>query len=195
MPRSSLLTLDRHVARWRSCRACDLAEVRRRVVFFRGDVPADVLLVGEAPGKSEDVLGEPFVGPAGHLLDEIVAAALDGFLVPAASPFEDDRPARVAFANLVACVPKDDVGGKLEPTKRQVAACRPRLDEFVDLCRPRWVVRVGTISARQLGGRAAEVPSCSIDHPAFVLRRPPFERSGLVDRAVVTIRQFLEGGI
>lgn len=181
-----------HVRRWSSCTACELSQVRRRVVLARGSVPCDVLFVGEAPGKSEDVLGSPFVGPAGHLLDDVIADALDGFVVQPDSPFEAERPARVAFTNLVACLPKDGAGGKLEPTKDQVRACRPRLDEFALLCEPRWVVKVGVLSRKHLPEPAWGAPTCSIDHPAFAVRQPPAIRAGVARKMAVTVRQFLE---
>ena len=84
---------QRHREKWKGCERCSLYRGRRSVVLCRGKLPCDVLFVGEAPGVSEDVLGRPFVGPAGKLLDEIVERALDG---------QYDY----AITNLVACIPK-----------------------------------------------------------------------------------------
>lgn len=81
-----------HVDRWKHCTLCPLHKVRRQVVLARGKLPADVLMVGEAPGLSEDVLGAPFTGPAGQLLDRIITATeLENY--------------RIAFTNLVGCIP------------------------------------------------------------------------------------------
>lgn len=66
------MTLAQHQAKWQNCQACPLHQNRTQVVTFRGDNPCDVLLVGEAPGRSEDALGEPFVGEAGYCLKEII---------------------------------------------------------------------------------------------------------------------------
>src|SRR5207244_4450732 len=120
-----------HVARWKDCTACPLCQQRDRIVLARGQVPCDVVFVGEAPGASEDVLGQPFVGPAGRLLDQIIERAL-----PAG--------ARFALTNLVACFPREaKARGENMPEVKEILACRPRLLEFIDLCRPKLVVRVG----------------------------------------------------
>lgn len=84
---------QQHVQRWISCQRCALRLRRKHVVIARGTVPAPVVFVGEAPGESEDVLGIPFVGPAGHLFDYILNEAIT------------DRT-RYAITNLVCCIPK-----------------------------------------------------------------------------------------
>ncbi|GAG10072.1 unnamed protein product, partial [marine sediment metagenome] len=63
------------IKRYKNCRKCGLYEFRRKIVFGRGKVPADILFVGEAPGKSEDLIGEAFVGPSGRLLDMAIKDA------------------------------------------------------------------------------------------------------------------------
>lgn len=84
---------QKHRAKWSDCRRCVLCHRRKRVVLGRGTLPARLLLIGEAPGASEDVIGRAFVGPAGKLLNRILRAAIDFDL-------------SVAMTNLVACVPK-----------------------------------------------------------------------------------------
>lgn len=64
-----------HVERWKSCQRCALGRTRDKIVLAKGRLPCDVLFVGEAPGESEDVIGLPFVGPAGRLLDEMIRDA------------------------------------------------------------------------------------------------------------------------
>ena len=83
----------RFAARWASCQRCLLCQRRGRVVLARGRVPATVLLVGEAPGESENTLGEPFCGPAGHLLNSILSKALPS------------NPG-YCLSNIICCIPK-----------------------------------------------------------------------------------------
>jgi uracil-DNA glycosylase len=106
-----------------------------RVCLSRGTVPCDVLFVGQAPGESEDALGQPFVGPTGLLLEEIIDRA-----------FEDIPGIAWAFTNLVGCIPRDEEGREADPTDEQVAACAGRLADFVELCDPKMIVAVGAIA-------------------------------------------------
>jgi len=239
----SMTPYQRFVSRWGDCRKCILCRSRSRIVLARGRVPADVLLVGEAPGESENVIGSPFTGPAGHLLDQIVKHALRG------------RPAlSCCFTNLICCIPRlpppavvnvkrepcdalidrttewgnpyrvgrdgtraeviakyrerlrqqtglirrlEALAGKRlgchckplpchgdeivllfrelwgdkaeEPPRWAIEACRPRLDEFIALCRPKLIVRVG----KQAIVHCKPPPGAltiGITHPAAILR-------------------------
>jgi len=185
-----------HVARWRDCDLCPLACQRSRIVLARGSVPCDVLLVGEAPGVSEDALGLPFVGPAGKLLDRIVAASVpDGV--------------RTAFTNLVACFPrKAKERGDNEPEPEEIEACQDRLKEFVRIARPRAIVLVGQLARRYVIGQAqfcedredSQPPwlngefmrFCDVDHPAFILKSPEVAQGMLIKRAVVRIKNLVK---
>lgn len=134
-----------HVARWRDCRECELCSNRKNIVLARGIIPADVVFVGEAPGPSEDVLGSPFVGPAGKLLDRLISEA--GWNVSD----HGVSPVRYAFTNLVACIPKDDQGSKWgEPPKDAILSCAPRLRDFIEVCRPKLIVAVGQLAEKWL---------------------------------------------
>jgi uracil-DNA glycosylase len=91
-----------HVNRWGDCQQCELHRVRHKVVLARGRVPCDVLFIGEAPGASEDVLGLPFVGPAGHMLDYIIERSIGEHNELRK---EKGLPGlRVAMTNLVCCM-------------------------------------------------------------------------------------------
>ena len=164
-----------HVAQWRDCQACPLGGQRDRICLARGTLPADVLFIGEAPGVSEDALGQPFVGPAGQLLDRIIARAL---------------PAGIALAwtNLVACFPREaKAAGDNEPERGEILACRSRLIEFVNIAQPRLIVRVGKLATAycNFDGR---VPYADVMHPAWILRRPLAAQHGDMNKCVVTIR-------
>jgi len=166
--------LEQHVETWKGCMCCPLAFQRGRIVLGRGDVPCDVLFIGEAPGSSEDSLGVPFVGPAGHLLDQIVERSVPGGL-------------RVAYTNLVACYPAEaKAAGANEPAPAEVEACRPRLEQFIAIAKPRLIVRVGKLAvAHADAGNLAEY--VDIVHPAAVLRMPAAQQDMAVRRVIAAI--------
>lgn len=161
------------------------------MVLARGKIPADILFVGEAPGASEDVIGRPFVGPAGKLLDKIIKKGLDGQV-------------DYALTNLVACIPKEQ-GSKIgEPPDAAIEACAPRLKAFVRLCRPKVLVLVGKLAKQAIcgeaqfysGTEAAYLPwmmrgeylkFVDIVHPAAILRMDPAQKGLAIHRCVVTI--------
>lgn len=187
-----------HVLNWKNCTRCELSKTRRSVVLTRGTVPCDVLFVGEAPGASEDVLGRPFVGPAGKLLDSIVRESLAEWQGPEAEGPERNS-VTVAFTNLVCCLPVENYE-KGQPQPGHVAACRPRLEEMIRVASPRLIVRVGTLSKDCLEPgfkHSVSVPAgilmVDVVHPAFILRSNPAARSLLVKRCVVTIRNAVRG--
>jgi uracil-DNA glycosylase family 4 len=168
-----------HVARWKDCTDCPLCQQRDRIVLARGSVPCDVLFIGEAPGASEDALGQPFVGPAGKLLDQIIERALPPTV-------------RYALTNLVCCFPADaKARGENEPEVPEIEACRPRLVEFVNICQPRLIVCVGQLAARHVP-RAATTRYCEVVHPAAMKRMPLAQQGMAAQKAVVIIRCAVE---
>jgi DNA polymerase len=150
------------------CTACRLCEERNRVVFGVGDPNAEILFIGEAPGRDEDRLGEPFVGRAGKLLDRIIEAM-------------GMKREAVYIANANKCRPPNN----RNPMPDEIAACRPFLLRQVAAIRPRVIVllgRVATISVlgldRPLSKLRGEVhdfqgvPTYCTYHPAYLLRNP-----------------------
>lgn len=176
-----------HKYNWETCGRCPLCDTRTKIVLFKGEVPCDVLLVGEAPGPSEDIIGFPFMGPAGHLLDDMLKAA--GWnLVD-----QDIMPIKRAYTNLTACIPLDEGGDKFtEPPKGSIAACSPRVIEFFKLCKPKAVVMVGSLSEKHvptiLKGICKGVHFVSIVHPAAIMRMESVRRPLAIKRAIVTLR-------
>ena len=116
------------------CTRCPLAATRTQVVFGVGDPDADLMFVGEAPGRDEDLQGEPFVGRSGKLLDRLVAEELGV-----------DR-SQVYIANVVKCRPPDN----RDPKPDEIAACRPYLDAQLELIDPAVVVTLGNFATRLL---------------------------------------------
>jgi DNA polymerase len=152
------------------CRACGLCEGRRNTVFGTGDRQADWLLVGEAPGENEDRLGEPFVGQAGKLLDNMLRSL--GL----------SRQDKVYIANVLKCRPP----GNRNPDPAEVAQCEPFLRRQVELLRPRIIVAMGRFAVQsllatnepigRLRGRVHSyggVPLVVTYHPAYLLRNLP----------------------
>lgn len=158
-----------------ACRKCQIGYDRRNNVYGEGDPCARLMLVGEGPGETEDLLGRPFVGRAGELLDKMLAA-ID-------LPRED-----VFICNTVKCRPTLHDGGKLRnraPTPHEMANCRPYLDEQIEIIGPEIILALGAPAAKSfLGpdfaitkgrGRWYEgpngIPLMVTFHPAYVLRQ------------------------
>ena len=167
--RIATLALDALVEDIGACRACGLCATRNRTVPGVGAVDAQWMFVGEAPGADEDAQGEPFVGAAGQLLDNMLAAL---------------RMARgdgVYIANVLKCRPP----GNRAPTPLEAAACRPYLDRQIELIAPRLIVALGKSAACTLLDVDASVASLRnrvhryrgtslivTYHPAYLLRNP-----------------------
>lgn len=155
----------------RDCRACKLCESRTQTVFGVGPEQSALLVVGEAPGADEDAQGEPFVGRAGKLLDQMLAA------------IGHSRTDSVFIANVLKCRPP----GNRDPEADEVRACRPFLDQQIRLIRPRLILALGRIAAQRLldtdqplsklrGPLHAygdtRTPVLVSYHPAYLLRSP-----------------------
>jgi len=150
-----------------NCTACVLHVKRNKTVFGVGDENADWLFVGEGPGADEDAQGEPFVGQAGRLLDNMLAAiALK-------------REANVYIANIVKCRPP----GNRNPQPEEAQACSAYLQRQIELIRPKLIIALGKVAAVNLLGRDASIaslrgqvhayrgiPLIVTYHPAYLLR-------------------------
>lgn len=153
-----------------SCQLCELHQQRKQTVFGGGDEAADWLIIGEAPGEEEDQLGEPFVGPAGKLLDNVLGSI--GL-----------SRAEVFIANIVKCRPP----GNRDPHVVEREACRAYLLAQIELLQPRIILLLGRVAAQSLldtdeaVGRLRgqkfsfgerEIPVVVTYHPAYLLRSP-----------------------
>jgi len=160
------------------CTACAIRATCTQTVFGVGDERAEWLLVGEAPGAEEDRLGEPFVGQAGKLLDNMLAAI--GL----------QRGANVYIANVLRCRPP----GNRNPAPGEVANCSPYLLRQIALIRPRLILAMGRIAVQSLlhteasiaslRGRVhryAGVPLVVTYHPAYLLRNLPDKAKAWAD--------------
>ncbi len=153
----------------RECTACKLRAGCTQTVFGVGDEKAEWLFVGEGPGADEDAQGEPFVGQAGKLLDNMLAA------------IKLKRGRNVYIANIVKCRPP----GNRTPEPDEIGACLPYLHRQIALIKPKIIVVLGKTAATSLLGRDATlgslrgtlhdfhgVPLVVTYHPAYLLRSP-----------------------
>jgi uracil-DNA glycosylase len=160
---------DRLPADIAACTACGLCKSRRRTVPGVGDLDAQWMFIGEAPGADEDAQGEPFVGAAGQLLDNMLAAL--GL----------DRTRNVYIANVLKCRPPNN----RTPAPGEAEACAPYLDRQIELIAPRMIIALGKSAACRLLGVDAPVASLRnrvhryrdtslvvTYHPAYLLRTP-----------------------
>ena len=121
----------------RSCKACtncELCQKRTNVVFGVGNRNTDILFVGEGPGQQEDLQGEPFVGPAGKLLDDML------------SIIDLDRKRNCYIANIVKCRPP----GNRDPKEEEQEACYGYLQNQIQLIQPKMIVCLGRIAATKM---------------------------------------------
>ena len=191
-PSPSLASLRSAAA---GCTACHLHELGTQTVFGDGPSSAEIVLVGEQPGDQEDVAGEPFVGPAGRLLDRALEAA--GI----------DRSA-VYVTNTVKhfkWTPSPNGKRRIhaKPDAREVAACKPWLEAELAVLRPKLVIALGATAAQALLGRSFKVtqhrgevfdlpPASRVTatiHPSAILRSPGADtRAAELDRLVADLR-------
>ena len=163
------------------CTRCKLHETRRSIVFGVGAEDAPLMFVGEAPGEQEDKRGEPFVGPAGELLDKMIEAM--GW-----------RRQDVYITNILQCRPP----GNRNPQPDEVAQCSPFLHAKIGTIAPRMIVALGRPAANQLLGTDAPISALRgrfherfgtkvmpTFHPAYLLREPDRKRDAWKDLKLV----------
>lgn len=181
----------KHIATWTACTRCNLCNQRDKICLGRGALPCDVLFVGEAPGTSENDLGYPFAGPAGHTLNEWVAYALGCEVIEIGT-----QEIKTAYTNLVACFPAEaKVTGDHQPEPEEIKACENRLKEFVGMCKPklRLVVCVGALPSKwvqkmRVGLGLGDIKLIHITHPTAILsEKTLMKKDMLAQMAKVTL--------
>lgn len=175
-----------------TCSACALSQTRQNTVFGVGPEDAPLMVIGEGPGADEDAKGEPFVGAAGQLLDQMLAAI--GY----------SRDRNVFIANMVKCRPP----GNRDPKAEEAEACRAYLEQQIRLVRPRLMLALGRVAAQRLLNSneplsrmrknlhhygEAQTPLLITYHPAYLLRSPREKAKSWTDLKQVS--QILAGSI
>jgi DNA polymerase len=177
-----------------ACRACRLCEARTQTVFGAGARQAPLMVVGEGPGADEDAQGDPFVGRAGKLLDEMLRSI-------GRSRRESAPEQAVYIANVVKCRPP----ANREPAEDEAEACRGFLEQQLRLVKPKLIVALGRVAAQRLlvtdaalsklrgqmhtWGPAA-TPLMVTYHPAYLLRSPGEKAKSWED--LKRVHQFLQ---
>lgn len=167
-----------------ACVKCGLCNGRTKTVFGVGDEKAKWLFIGEGPGRNEDQTGEPFVGQAGKLLDNMLRA------------IGVKRGENAYIANIVKCRPTDESGRDRPPTPQEAAACMPYLERQIALIQPTVLVALGKTAALSLLGLDPDTPVSKLRgtvhsyaglplivtyHPAYLLRNMPDKRKAWAD--------------
>jgi uracil-DNA glycosylase family 4 len=177
------------------CVKCaNLASSRKNVVFGVGNIDAQLMFVGEAPGADEDVQGEPFVGRAGELLTRIIQAM--GL-----------QRSDVYIANILKCRPDTpgQTAGNRKPTPDEMATCVPYLHEQIDLIQPRVLVALGATAIEGLLGKTLGImklrgnwktyrgtPLMPTFHPAYLLRNQAMTEKRKVWEDMLAVMEKLE---
>ncbi|TFB12562.1 uracil-DNA glycosylase [Candidatus Marinimicrobia bacterium MT.SAG.3] len=156
----------------KECQLCPLGATRTKFVFGVGNPNADLMLIGEAPGRNEDLQGEPFVGRAGQLLDKILAAI-------------DLSREEVYIANVLKCRPPNN----RDPLKSESDTCQPYLKQQIELIKPKLILALGRVSGAWLLGedlalkemrnnsyRYNGIEMMVTYHPAALLRNPNWKK-------------------
>jgi len=172
MTNSQYTSLDKHFQAICKCTLCPLGHTRTEFVYGVGNPEADIMFIGEAPGRDEDLKGEPFVGRAGKLLDKILEAM---------KLTRQD----VYIANILKCRPPDN----RDPQPDEMKLCMPYLKEQIRLIKPKFICALGRIAAHglletttplgQLRGkwhRFEGIPLIVTYHPAALLRFQQYKR-------------------
>lgn len=176
--KKSLEDLSKQVS---TCKKCELYKTRTNTVFGTGDLKADLMFIGEAPGADEDLQGKPFVGRAGQLLTRIIEAM---------SLQRED----VYIANVLKCRPP----GNRNPSLDEIFKCEPYLLEQIELIKPKVLCALGTFAAQtllktkttitSLRGEFHDykgIPLLATYHPSYLLRNPHAKRDVWQDMKII----------
>ncbi len=179
---SAATTLEELRAALESYDHCDLKKGARSLVFSDGRPEARVMIIGEAPGRDEDIQGKPFVGRAGHLLDRMFAAIGMERQAPEAEK-------AIYITNILPWRPPQN----RDPRPEEMAMMKPFVERHVELAQPDLLVLMGNISCQAMLGRRgitrlrgswSEVlgrPTLPMFHPAYLLRTPSAKREAWAD--------------
>ena len=167
------MSLDSLEAKYSNCIECSLGQSRNNIVFGVGNPKADLVFVGEAPGKDEDLNGEPFVGKSGQLLTKIIEAI-------------DLSREEVYICNIVKCRPPEN----RNPLPEEIKACNPILQSQLDAIKPKVICALGKFAAQTLLNTETaisslrgsfhnyhDIPLMPTYHPAYLLRNPKMKRA------------------
>lgn len=167
------------------CTQCPLCHTRTNVIFGEGNPEASIMIIGEAPGRDEDIMGRPFVGLSGQLLDKILAAC--GF----------NRQEHVFISNIIKCRPPDN----RVPAPAEAEICMPWLMNQIELIRPKIIILLGATALKYMAGPDFRItrdrgrwitlngiPAMPVYHPAALLRNPDLKRDTWEDFKLIVYK-------
>lgn len=173
------------------CTKCGLAHSRQHVIFGEGNINGGILIIGEAPGRDEDIQGRPFVGKSGQLLDKILAVC--GFT----------RNEHVFISNIVKCRPPEN----RVPTPEEAALCMPWLLKQIELINPKILILLGATALKCMMGQDRKIThergnwiiwherlAMPVYHPSALLRDPSLKRDTWEDfkKVVCKYRELID---
>lgn len=186
-------TIDSLKAHVENFEGCELKQQAKSTVFADGVADADIMVIGEGPGRDEDAVGKPFVGPAGHLLDRMLASI--GL----------SRETNTYITNVNFWRPP----GNRNPSEEELNICRPFVNRHIALVKPRIIIAAGAVPVKSLIGTddgimklrgrkltlsldelKEPVPVFPLFHPAYLLRRPAEKARAWSD--LLQILRFME---
>ena len=173
-----------HHATWSECKQCPIGRYSNSRIFYKGSIPADILIVGEAPGDTDLVLNKPFAGPAGRLLDKILAEAFE----------EVEHEVHFCMTYSILCSPCEPPQFKMRtPSENEIRNCSSRLQNFYDIVAPSHVIAAGRIAEKAVkrlrAAKSANPPDCTvIQNPISILNQA---EQGTLDykRAVSALKE------
>jgi DNA polymerase len=192
---SAQAALERLRGQAASCRNCELWQCGTQTVFGKGKAPSDMMFVGEQPGDREDRAGEPFIGPAGKLFDRALGEAgidrRDVYVTNAVKHFRWEARGKRRIHK--------------KPSVSHIKACRPWLEDEIEVVRPKLLVCLGATAAQALLGsefrltkhrgevitRSGQPPITATVHPSSILRTEDDQREAELERFVADLRSFV----
>lgn len=168
-----------------NCTKCDLSKTRNHIIFGEGNINAEILIIGEAPGNDEDIQGRPFVGKSGQLLDKILEAC--GFT----------REEHIFISNIVKCRPPDN----RIPTPKEAEICIPWLSRQIEIINPKIMILLGATALKYMAGNEPRITrdhgkwiyikgrlAMPVYHPAALLRNPDLKRDTWEDYKKIVLK-------
>ncbi|HHH20512.1 MAG TPA: uracil-DNA glycosylase [Nitratifractor sp.] len=179
-------SLDKLKELCNNCYLCELSKSRKKVVFGKGNPKSDILFIGEAPGATEDSVGEPFVGRAGELLTKMIENVLN-------------RPrSSVYLSNIVKCRPPNNRA----PTPKEALTCRPYIFQEIEIIKPKLIVALGATAFNYLTNDTTPISKARghffthndikvipTFHPSYLLRNPSAKKEAYSD--MLKVKNFL----
>lgn len=181
--------IEKVVQDWKRCGYCEIGSTCFSKVFYRGRVCCQILFIGEAPGWTENLLAEPFVGRAGRLLDQLIAET------------QLEIPFTFGITNLIACFPHDNTSEREEafrkPTEEEVDNCHDRLLETVHAANPKAVVFLGNEAEKASKSDKGKLlfdwrETIKLRHPSHIYRKGGRD-SAEFNRFTLTLAKFIKG--